>query len=146
MDSTNSDIMSPNTKLFANGDGDIKIKDSANIFSPTGDRRTLFKRAFGKLEKGSLRGSVFALCASAIGSGVLGLPYVLRLNGWVEGFILIVIGAIAGCWSLFMIADSAIKAKVMNMSRLANHVGGKALELFLQINILIYMWGSCISY
>ncbi len=45
-----------------------------------------------------------------------------------------------------MIAESAIKAKVKNFSKLTNYVGGKALELFLQINILIYMWGSCISY
>jgi hypothetical protein len=45
-----------------------------------------------------------------------------------------------------MIAESAIKVKVANFSKLANYVGGKKLELFLQINILIYMWGSCISY
>jgi hypothetical protein len=45
-----------------------------------------------------------------------------------------------------MIAESAIKAKVKNFSKLTNYVGGKALERFLQINILIYMWGSCISY
>ena len=45
-----------------------------------------------------------------------------------------------------MIAESAIKARVKNYSQLANKVGGKGLELFLQINILIYMWGSCISY
>ena len=56
------------------------------------------------------------------------------------------INIIAAAWSLFMIAESAIKAKVKNFSKLANHVGGKGLELFLQINILIYMWGSCISY
>lgn len=45
-----------------------------------------------------------------------------------------------------MIAESAIKAKVGNYSKLANFVGGRKLELFLQVNILIYMWGSCISY
>lgn len=45
-----------------------------------------------------------------------------------------------------MIAESAIATKMKNFSKLANYVGGKKLELFLQINILIYMWGSCISY
>lgn len=45
-----------------------------------------------------------------------------------------------------MIAESAIKVRVGNFSKLANYVGGRKLELFLQINILIYMWGSCISY
>ena len=87
---------------------------------------------------------------------MLQLPYVLRLNGWVEGFLLIILGAfgkviaishyVAGCWSLLMIAESAIKAKVMNYSQLAEKVGGKALERFLQVNILISMFGACISY
>lgn len=45
-----------------------------------------------------------------------------------------------------MIAESAIKTKTRNMSQLANKVGGRGLELFLQINILVYMVGSCISY
>lgn len=45
-----------------------------------------------------------------------------------------------------MIAESAIKANVRNLSKLTNYVGGRPLELFLQINILIYMVGSCISY
>jgi hypothetical protein len=45
-----------------------------------------------------------------------------------------------------MIAESAIKTKAKNMSTLAKNVGGRKLELFLQINILIYMVGSCISY
>jgi amino acid permease len=110
------------------------------------DRSNFYKRAFGKLGKGSLRGSIFALCASAIGSGVLSLPYVLGLNGWALGLLFILVGAFAAGWSLFMIAESAIKVKVGNYSKLANYVGGKKLELFLQINILIYMWGSCISY
>lgn len=45
-----------------------------------------------------------------------------------------------------MIAESAIKSKAKNYSKLANFVGGIKLERFLQINILIYLWGSCISY
>jgi hypothetical protein len=83
--------MTPNTKAFATGD--INIRQGDNIFSPNVERRNFSSRAFGKLEKGSLRGSIFALCASAIGSGVLSLPYVLRLNGWVLGVIFILIGA-----------------------------------------------------
>jgi Transmembrane amino acid transporter protein len=83
--------MTPNTKAFATGD--INIRGGELAFSPNMDRRNFYKRAFGKLEKGSLRGSIFALCASAIGSGVLSLPYVLRLNGWVLGVVFILVGA-----------------------------------------------------
>jgi amino acid permease len=66
-----------------------------------------------------LRGSIFSLCASAIGSGVLSLPYVLALNGYVIGFIFIVVGAIAAAWSLDMIARAAVISKTKNLSQLA---------------------------
>ena len=98
------------------------------------------------MDKGSLRGSIFALSATAIGSGVLSLPYVLGLNGWVLGLIFLLVGAFAAAWSLFMIAESAIKANVKNLSMLSNLVGGKKLERFLQINLLVYLFGCCITY
>jgi amino acid permease len=78
-----------------------------------------------------LRGSIFALCASAIGSGVLSLPYVLRLNGWIAGLMFITIGAIAACFSLFMIAEAAIKIGAKNFSSLASKAGGKPFERIL---------------
>jgi Transmembrane amino acid transporter protein len=103
--------MTPNFKNFAQRDlnsvsGEIESQATTNT------RRSFYQRTFGKIEKGSLRGSIFALCASAIGSGVLSLPYVLRLNGWVLGVILILVGAFASAWILFIIAESSIKANV----------------------------------
>ena len=45
-----------------------------------------------------------------------------------------------------MIAESAIKVKVNCLSKLSNLVGGKKLERFLQINLLVFLFGCCISY
>lgn len=89
-----AETVSPSTHKAA--DADINIREARMVFSPNHNhqRRTFFNRAFGKLEKGSLRGSIFSLCASAIGSGVLSLPFVLNLNGWALGFIFIIVGAI----------------------------------------------------
>lgn len=92
-----------------------------------GSRKTFFKRTFGKLEKGSVRGSIFSLCAAAIGSGVLSLPYVLALTGWAVGTVLIIVGAIAACWSLMLIADGAVMARVPNLNTLAHKAGGRFL-------------------
>jgi amino acid permease len=123
----------------------IKAKDET-MSQNEGRSRSFSQRAFGKLDKGSLRGSIFALSATAIGSGVLSLPYVLGLNGWVLGLCFLLVGAFAAAWSLFMIAESAIKANVKNLSKLSNLVGGKKLERFLQINLLVFLFGCCISY
>jgi hypothetical protein len=95
--------------LMAEADHDINIHKKGLELSPGyGARKQFFKRTFGRLDKGSLRGSIFSLCASAIGSGVLSLPYILALNGWIIGIFLITLGGVAAIWSLFLIAEGAI--------------------------------------
>ena len=60
------------------------------------------------MQSGSVRGSIFALCAVAIGAGVLSLPYVLKQVGWILGTILIIIGAVSGYVSMNMIIVRSI--------------------------------------
>ncbi len=58
--------------------------------------RSCWDRWFGALTPGSMRGSIFALMSTAIGAGVLSLPYVLYQTGVVIGvFFLIISAAIA---------------------------------------------------
>ena len=78
--------------------------------------RTFFRRTFSKVEKGSVRGSIFSLCACAIGSGVLSLPYVLALNGYVLGIFFIFVGALAANWSNKILARLAIDNNLKNYS------------------------------
>ena len=98
------------------------------------------------MEQGSIRGSIFALCAVAIGAGVLSLPYVLKMSGWVLGTILIIIGAVSGYFSMYMILVRSIETKCKNFSELAMMAGGRGLTILLQISILSFMFGACVSY
>ena len=109
-------------------------------------RRTFRDRTFSKLGPGSIRGSIFALCSSAIGAGVLSLPYVLALNGWVLGITFIVVGAIAADWSNTMLAKRAVELKQPNYSSLCKLAGGPKLGMFLNVCILVYIFGVLISY
>jgi amino acid permease len=104
------------------------------------------ERTFGPMHQGSVRGSIFALCAVAIGAGVLSLPYVLRMSGWVLGTILIIIGAVSGFFSMYMILVRSIENNCKNFSELSMKAGGKALTILLQISILSFMFGACVSY
>lgn len=79
-------------------------------------RKTYFDRTFSKLGRGSLRGSIFSLCASAIGAGVLSLPYVLKLCGYVEGVVFMITGALAAEWSLCLLAHLAVHHNLPNFS------------------------------
>ena len=125
----------------------LDIKPSDLIMSPTGEyRRTFFNRTFSQIGKGSLRGSIFALCSGAIGSGVLSLPYVLRLNGWMLGLGFILLGAIAACLSNRILARLACENDCKNLSSLARKAGGEPLSKLLAYMIILYVFGGCISY
>lgn len=127
--------------------GDLEYKTGQFMLSPNAHmRRTFYDRTFSKLGKGSLRGSIFALCASAIGSGVLSLPYVLGLCGWGAGILFMLLGATAAEISLRMLAHLAVKHKMPNYSKIAIAAGGQGLNYLLSIMILLFMFGSCISY
>ena len=103
---------SPNTVRHA--DGDINVKPGRLMMSPkiggvSGSNRTFYDRTFTKLEKGSVRGSIFNLVSAALGGGVLSLSYVFVLSGWATGLIFIALGTVAGIWSNLMIAQMSIK-------------------------------------
>ena len=127
--------------------GDLEYKTGQFMLSPNAHMRRNFRdRTFSKLGKGSLRGSIFALCASAIGSGVLSLPYVLGLCGWGAGILFMLLGATAAEISLRMLAHLAVKHKMPNYSKIAIAAGGQGLNYLLSIMMLLFMFGSCISY
>lgn len=117
------------------------------MMSPGGmHRKTFFKRTFSKLEKGSVRGSILSLCSAAVGGGVLSLPFVFVLSGWVIAVFLIVIGALAGVWSNLMIAEVAVKHRLPNFDKIAGKAGGKCLQHLLFASIMGFLVGACISY
>ena len=68
------------------------------------------------MDPGSLRGSILSLSAASLGSGVLSLPYVLKLTGWMMGIFMICVGAFAAAWSMHMIVDSAQWVMARNYS------------------------------
>ena len=138
---------SPQTSYISSMSPNIKIQDNlVSPMSPLNYRKNYFQRTFGKMNEGSVRGSIFALCAVAIGSGVLSLPYVLVKTGCVLGIILILIGAFSGYVSMWMIIRRSIENNCKNFSELATLAGGKWLNVFLQISILSFMFGACVSY
>ena len=55
------------------------------------------------MEKGGLRSSILGMSAAAIGSGVLTFPNVFKQIGWVNGCVLLCMGAFGCWWSLYML-------------------------------------------
>lgn len=125
----------------------LKVKEGGLDMSPMSlHRRTFRDRTFSKMAPGSLRGSIFALCVSAIGAGVLSLPYVLALCGWAVGIFLIFVGAVSGVWSNRLLAYRACEYNIPSYQKLCIKAGGSKLSLWLNICTLLYSIGCFCSY
>ncbi|KAF8820983.1 transmembrane amino acid transporter protein [Cardiosporidium cionae] len=67
------------------------------------------RRSFQRMSAGSLRGSIFLLTNSALGAGILTLPYAFKLSGYVLGSLLLIFDAIiAGFTSYVLFMTVAI--------------------------------------
>ena len=93
--------------------------------------RNFFSRTVGKLGPGSLRGSILNMCNTAIGAGVLSLPFAFSRNGLLVGLFLVMVGASASFFSLKMLVDLGDKYKIYNYSSLAERAGGPKMRTFL---------------
>lgn len=59
---------------------------------------------------------------------MLSLPYMIVLVGWAMGYIILMVGAIGGCWSNLLIAEMSEKYRLPNYEAICLKVGGKFLQ------------------
>jgi hypothetical protein len=62
------------------------------------------------------------------------------------GIFFMLLGAFAALWSLGILATLAVDHNLPNYSKICIKAGGEKLNLLLSIMILLFMFGSCISY
>jgi amino acid permease len=107
---------------------------------------SFFKRTFKKLDQGSLRGSIFTLVATAIGSGCLSIPLAFRYIGIVLGPLLLMLTATVSVVSLTVLSNAAFKHKVFDYSNLVEKILGKGARYTLATIMTMYLFGTLIGY
>jgi len=81
------------------------------------------------LHPGSLRASIFALMACALGAGSLALPKALFRNcGFVNGFVLLIMTGLISLLCLNFLMKASIKANILNYSELVRHCFSQVLH------------------
>ncbi len=108
--------------------------------------KTLTQRLFSPMEAGSLRGSIFAMSSLALGTGCLALPKNFGNMSFVGALLTLCFGSAVAYWSLVIMIEASRKTNVKEYSRLVKESLGNRLALFLDIMILIYIFGILISY
>lgn len=127
--------MAEDTQIFEN---------SISIQEEKSDNIPFLKRAFGPLEPGSLRGSIFNMIILTLGSGCLSLPrYVGEISLSFSVFLIIVIGLLVW-WNLNLLSSACDISNNYVYSRLVKDKYGNGISLFFNIIVMLYVFGVLI--
>ena len=89
------------------------------------DKRSCLKRTFGKMNPGSLRGSIFNLCILSLGTGLLAIPQKIGYMSLVLSPIVIILSGLANFWSLNILVNMSIKFNLNTYESIVNKLLGK---------------------
>ena len=84
------------------------------------DKRSCLKRTFGKMNPGSLRGSIFNLCILSLGTGLLAIPQKIGYMSLVLSPIVIILSGLANYWSLNILVNMSIKFNLNTYESIVN--------------------------
>jgi len=103
--------------------------------------RTWTDRTFSILEPGCVRGSIFTLCSSTIGAGVLSLPYAVWDCGLLLGFLLLILGGLVfGLYYMVLIISSE-RTRIYSYVGLMESLYGSCWKHFTEVSVIIYSFG-----
>ena len=125
-------------------DGEIDAEKINELDSTV--RPGLSKRLFGKLEAGSIRGSIFSMIILSLGTGCLSLPKIMADMSLVMGLLSICLTGIATYWTLWIVTLISEKHKIFNYSKLTRKIFGNAVGFILDFTIMFYIFGILILY
>jgi amino acid permease len=105
-----------------------------------------FYRWFGPIRSGSLRGSTFAMASITFGGGCLAFPYAVMQCGPIVGLIIFLICGLCSYYTLKILLDDGVKAKILDYNQLLELTQGKGMVTFSDINNIIMCIGIIMSY
>ena len=110
------------------------------------DDRNWFRRTFGKMSPGALRGSIFSLSILSLGIGSLAIPQKIGIMGIILSPIFIISSGLANLWSLRILGDMCLKFKLKKYEQVVSHLFGKGMSYFVGIVMIINQTGVIILY
>lgn len=101
---------------------------------------------FQPITKGSVRASIFCLLCVSVGSGVLSLPYNIKVPGLILGMIIFLISSFATYWTLNLLKEAAYKDKIYSYGELVEKYYGKKLLITTEVILVINNMGSIVAW
>lgn len=104
------------------------------------------KRTFSEIKPGSIRGSVFTLCSSTIGAGLLSIPYSVGLCGAVLGFLLIMLGGMTYTMYYKVLINACSTCKIYSYEDIVQFYYGEVGRRAAEISVILICFGSFTAY
>lgn len=123
-----------------------KNESLANIEENYKENRKWIDRYFSSISPGSIRASIFSLSILSIGTGCLSLPQRFGQLSIVFTIILIFLAGFAAYWTLNLLIFCSLKTGEMTYSKLIKKVLSKGWSIFLDVTLIIYIFGVLIIY
>lgn len=110
------------------------------------DKRTFVQRAFAPLNAGAMRGSIFALLASAMGSGMFNLPYRVNEVGVVPFLLFLLATGLFSYIGMYLISRLIIKFKIKSYSEMCERAYGPVFKKFSEMCMIVHPWGVTVCF
>jgi amino acid permease len=104
------------------------------------------QRTFGPMKPGSIRASIFSLVSTAMGTGILTLPYLLKISGFAVGVGLLATGALLSWLSLVMLSYASFKVREVDYYHVVQRVLGKNAAVIVSCLVAFYGFGASVGY
>lgn len=109
-------------------------------------QRSCMSRWFGSLSPGSLRSGTLVLTTTALGAGVLTLPFAVKELGWALGAAMVALLGMLNVASLEILLDAGIRHGVHSYHDLIAKLRGPVAAGFLDVTIIIGNVGGSAAY
>lgn len=104
------------------------------------------ERLLRPLTVGGVRQSIFTLISSALGGGVLCLPYIMLLGGWLVGVLMLAFAAVLAYYSMTILFMCSSKTGIYSYGALLSYATAPIAGPILDIVIVLYGSGVVIAY
>ena len=110
------------------------------------NQATFVQRTLRPLTTGGVRQSIFTLISSALGGGIMCLPYVMYLGGWFIGTLMLSTAAVLAYYSMKILFLAASKTGIYSYGALLSYATSPLAGPILDVIIVLYGSGVVIAY
>lgn len=118
----------------------------SDAYSPSKYERPFCTKIFAPIGPGSSRGALFNLSSSAIGAGLMSLPYAVANCGLVLGIILIIAGALSSALYYKVIIKGMEESRNDTFIGFSQKLFGNCAMSFVSVLTILTLFGLTCSY